>query len=373
MDRDETGFVKRLIAFMVILSFACLGPVSPAQAQFPYSSGWLGGSLFTFPFSSFSPISSFYNNPFAQYDSFLSQGSALYPGSIIPALLYPETLFPNLQITPSWYSPGGYTMINSWQSLSPYSLFNAYSFYTPQQFLYSQPYTYNQPYPSGLFFQSPYSIANYSLYSPFYNPLSPTTSTTTLCPPGYYGKPAIYLYPEEDTYITVKLDIDGEITTTIPPYNDDWRVFATKEGGIINEEDGEKYDYLFWEADPNVLVLPDTGWVVAQVDLEKWFDEYLDKLGLNKKEKTQFMEYWQGRLHGGGYYEIKLLSRAFLDEHARLIITPQPDTLIRVIFHFRPLDEPMDESKSLAAPVIEPPKREGFVVVEWGGILSRPN
>ncbi len=372
MDRNEKGFVKRLIAFMVIVLFACLGPVSPAQAQFPYSSGWLGGSLFTSPFFSFSPISSFYNNPFAQYDGFFSQGSALYPGSIIPALLFPETLFPDLTISPSWYSPGSYTMINPWQSLLPYSGFNAYSYYNPQQLLYNQPYTYNQSYTSGLFFQSPYSIANYSLYSPFYNPLSPTTSITTLSP-GYYGKPAIYLYPEEDTYITVKLDIDGEITTTIPSYNDGWRVFATKEGIITNEDDGERYDYLFWEADPNVVVLPDTGWVVAQGDLEKWFDEYLAKFGLNKKEKTQFMEYWLAQLRGEGYYEIKLLSRAFLDEHAGLIITPQPDTLIRIIFHFRLLDEPMDESELLAAPVIATPKREGFVVVEWGGILSRPN
>jgi len=276
-----------------------------------------------------------------------------YPGG------YPGTGFSQ------WYNLGGYTMATPWQSSSPYSLLNTYSFYTPQQFLYNQPYT------SGLFFQSPYNIANYSLFSPFYNPLSPTTGITTL-QEGYYAKPAIYLYPEKDSYITVKLDIDGKITTTIPAYNDGWRVFATKEGIITNEEDRQKYDYLFWEADPNIVVLPDTGWVVAQVDLEKWFDEYLDKLGLNKKEKTQFMEYWMERLSESAYYELKLLSSEFLAEHTKLIITPQPDILIRVIFHFRPLDKPMDKSKSLTAPVIETPQREGFVVVEWGGILSQP-
>ena len=84
----------------------------------------------------------------------------------------------------------------------------------------------------------------------------------------------------------------------------------------------------------------------------------------------QFTEYWLERLTAHPYYEIRLLSSEFLAEHATLIITPQPDTLIRVIFYFRPLDEPTDEANALEPPIIDTPKREGFVVLEWGGILA---
>ena len=108
------------------------------------------------------------------------------------------------------------------------------------------------------------------------------------------------------------------------------------------------------------------GWIVAKGDLEGWFSANLPLLRLNEKEKAQFMEYWLERLSESAYYELKLLSSEFLAEHATLIITPQPDTLIRVIFTFKPLDE----LKAMEAPVIETPEREGFVVLEWGGILA---
>ena len=38
------------------------------------------------------------------------------------------------------------------------------------------------------------------------------------------------------------------------------------------------------------------------------------------------MEYWLDRLQWRGYYELKLLSSSFLAEHAKLTITPSPDT-----------------------------------------------
>ncbi len=145
-------------------------------------------------------------------------------------------------------------------------------------------------------------------------------------------------------------------------------MLATVDGTITDEKQGEQYDYLFWEAkaDLDKSELPDKGWVVAQSNLEEWFKEYLPKLGLNQKEKEQFMEYWLDRLQGRNYYEMKLLSSSFLAEHAKLTINPSPDTLIRIIFHFTP----MDEYKALDAPAIETPERKGFVVLEWGGILS---
>ena len=179
--------------------------------------------------------------------------------------------------------------------------------------------------------------------------------------PPMVKKPAVYLYPQENSFIVVKVDINGEFTKTEPEYGNGWSVFATKEGII----DG-KYDYLFWEADLNNLELPNKGWVVKYEDLENWFDTNLLKLGLNEKEKRQFEEYWLDRLPKSNYYEIKLLSDEFMKQNMDLLVSPEPDTIIRLNFNFRPLSEKTD----LTEPVIETPERKGFTVVEWGGILG---
>jgi len=173
-------------------------------------------------------------------------------------------------------------------------------------------------------------------------------------------KPAIYLYPLEDSFIDVRLDINGKIIKDIPKYKDGWNVFVTKEGMI-----DDQYDYLFYEARLNYLDIPDEGWIVKYANLEQWFDENLILLGLNEKELSQFKEYWLEELPESEYYDIRLLEDSFLKENMGLIISPEPDTVIRLNFYFRPLSEKM----ALNKPYISSPKRYGFTVVEWGGIL----
>jgi hypothetical protein len=175
-------------------------------------------------------------------------------------------------------------------------------------------------------------------------------------------KPAIYLYPEEDSFVSVQLDINGKLIKDVPEYRGVWNVFVTKEGII----DG-KYDYLFYEAELNKLELSKNGWIVKYEDLEPWFDENLPKLGLNEKEKLQFKEYWLKELSKSNYYEIKLLEDEFLKENMGIIVSPKPDTVIRLNFYFKPLKEKI----LLQEPLIVTPERIGFTVVEWGGILGK--
>ena len=40
------------------------------------------------------------------------------------------------------------------------------------------------------------------------------------------AKPVIYLYPEEELEVTVKLDYAGTLTCTYPAYNGEWNVTA---------------------------------------------------------------------------------------------------------------------------------------------------
>ena len=123
-------------------------------------------------------------------------------------------------------------------------------------------------------------------------------------------KPAVYLYPIEDSFVDVQLNINGQNNQDIPKYGNGWSVFATKEGII----DG-KYDYLLYEARLNKLELSESGWIVSYENIKPWFDEELPKLGLNEKEKVQFEEYWLKELPESNYYEIKLLDDQFLKEN----------------------------------------------------------
>jgi len=184
----------------------------------------------------------------------------------------------------------------------------------------------------------------------------------TLGPGGQIEKPAIYLYPVEDSQIDVKVLVNGELTLTIPDYENGWNVFVTKEGIIEN-----KYDYLFYEADLNIISLPEEGWVIKYEELNNWFENQLPILGLNEKETSQFIEYWMERLPKANYYEIKLFEDKFLKENMDLLITPTPDTLIRLEFNFKALEDKI----TLPEPTIKTPERNGFVVVEWGGILEK--
>ena len=173
-------------------------------------------------------------------------------------------------------------------------------------------------------------------------------------------KPAVYLYPEKSSQISVSLDINGEIVASEPKYpKGGWSVKAEPTGLI----DG-RYDYLFYENTLNKIEIPEEGWSVKYTDLAGWFDQNLPKIGLNDKEKNQFKEYWLNELKPANFYEIKLLSDRFLAENMQLKVDPKPDTIIRRNFIFKPVAEKTE----LNSPTIFVPERNGFTVIEWGGV-----
>lgn len=50
------------------------------------------------------------------------------------------------------------------------------------------------------------------------------------------------------------------------------------------------------------------------------------------------------------------------------VVSPKPDTLMRMLLKIRPLSKPI----SLQTPKIAPVVRNGFTVVEWG-VLNEPH
>ena len=180
---------------------------------------------------------------------------------------------------------------------------------------------------------------------------------------GLVEKPIIYLYPEKTQEIAVQLDYDGEFTHTYPKYNNGWKVTA-KPDGTLFDADNKEYYALYWEGKPNNGFKIDQGFVVPGEQTIDFLENTLSKLGLNRKEANEFIIYWLPKMENNPYNLIHFSTTQY-EEMARLNITPKPETLIRVMMVFKPLDNPIKIKKQNLNSISK--KRKGFTVVEWGG------
>ena len=175
-------------------------------------------------------------------------------------------------------------------------------------------------------------------------------------------KPVIYLYPEEETDVAIKLDIDGQLTHVYPAYNGGWQVTARPDGTLTDPETGREYYCLFWEGQMEWTPDLSTGAVVAGGDTQVFLEESLAQLGLSDKEANEFIIYWLPQMENNAYNLISFQFDAYTDA-ARLEITPAPDSLLRVFMTWKALDAPV-EIPEQQLPAFD---RTGFAVVEWGG------
>ena len=176
------------------------------------------------------------------------------------------------------------------------------------------------------------------------------------------AKPVVYLYPEEETQVTVTLDLDGTLTSTYPDYGDGWTVTAQPDGTLTDPETGRTYYCLFWEGIIDRQFALSTGFCVAGADTAAFLEDALAQLGLTEREANEFIIYWLPRMEGNPYNLISFQTDAYT-ESAGLTIDPAPDTLIRVFMAWKGLDGPVEvEPQTLTAP-----ERTGFTAVEWGG------
>ena len=83
---------------------------------------------------------------------------------------------------------------------------------------------------------------------------------------GLSAKPVIYLYPEEETEVTVTLELDGTFTSTYPDYGEGWTVNAAPDGTLTDPDTGRTYYCLFWEGVTDAEYDFSTGFCVAGAD-----------------------------------------------------------------------------------------------------------
>ena len=193
-------------------------------------------------------------------------------------------------------------------------------------------------------------------------PEQTTTAATTTMPYPVAEKPVIYLYPTAQMPISVKLDVDGRLTTTYPAYRDGWEVIARPDGTLTDPVTGREYYCLYWEGVTDTEYDLSRGFVIPGEDTAAFLEEALAKLGLTEREANEFIIYWLPRMEGNAYNLISFQTEAYT-ENAKLTITPTPDSMLRVFMAWKPLETPIEiEPQELSAF-----ERHGFTVVEWGG------
>ena len=179
-------------------------------------------------------------------------------------------------------------------------------------------------------------------------------------------KPVIYLYPEAEQEIEVELDYAGELTCTYPEYQDGWHVVAQPDGTLVDNVTGKEYSYLFWEGKSDVEYDLSKGYVIPGEDTAEFLEMKLNGLGLNRKEANEFIVYWLPRMQENTYNLITFQDEVYKNV-AKLEITPNPDSVLRVFMVYKPLEE----KNEIEEPVLESFDRNGFTVVEWGGTEIR--
>ena len=107
------------------------------------------------------------------------------------------------------------------------------------------------------------------------------------------------------------------------------------------------------------------GFCVKGEETEEFLEDALRQLGLTDTEAADFISYWCPEMNQNNYNVITFQTAAYEDV-SKLIVSPEPDTVIRVNMLWYASDKPVDiEPQDLS--VINPAIREGFTVVEWGG------
>ena len=179
-------------------------------------------------------------------------------------------------------------------------------------------------------------------------------------------KPAIYLYSTKEEQVTVGLSPHVREQFVYPAFSQGfrgWKVHASPSG-IISNNTGKRFDYLFWEGDliEPPKYNPEEGYVVASSDLVAFFEMQLKEIGLNDKESNEFIVYWVPLLQKNRWTYINFATDEY-SKVAKLAITPEPQSILQVYMMFKPMSSP----QQFRPQTFKPFQRSGFSVVEWGG------
>lgn len=181
-------------------------------------------------------------------------------------------------------------------------------------------------------------------------------------------KPLILLYPEKSMDVSVRISYAPWFFATFPEYDEKekgWQVTAYPDGNLLDKKSGQETYGLFWEWNPGLNHFDISRWfVVKWSEIRNFLYTKLTEIGLNTKEKSDFIMFWYPKIQYYPYVQITFAGSDYTDG-AKLNISPKPDSLLRVFM----VAKPLLEYKELPKQTFEVFLRKGFSVVEWGGTI----
>ncbi|MEI6533621.1 MAG: hypothetical protein WCO06_07355 [Candidatus Roizmanbacteria bacterium] len=224
----------------------------------------------------------------------------------------------------------------------------------------------------------------------------PTPTTNFLDIP--VGKPVLYFYPIRTTDIIVKLGLLIHDEITIPSYGPNgWYIRAFTDGSLKDlqpkltncdhidiyrhgSEYAKKackkniYPYIYWTGHvPNQYPKQQYGWYVSKKDVKKFLENTLTKIGFTPTEKNDMVSYWAPKLQSihpeSNWYRISFLQTEEVNDFIPMTISPRPDTLYRIFMDYEALND--KPQQPILPQQLVPIIRDGFTVVEWGGLLEK--
>ena len=180
---------------------------------------------------------------------------------------------------------------------------------------------------------------------------------------GGRAKPVLYLYPTTTTNIKVTFEHPEYLTTTYPKYYNSWEVKANPNGDLYDKNN--KYYYaLYWDEIRYHEVNFNEGFYVTKDNAINFLEEKLTIIGLNDREKNEFIMYWLPILENNKQSLVYFELTEERESTNKLIIEPKPDSLLRVSIHIKKVNEKI----SIKEQKLNTFERNGFVAVEWGGM-----
>ena len=178
-------------------------------------------------------------------------------------------------------------------------------------------------------------------------------------------KPIIYLYPTEEKNISVMLWKPENLLHTYPKYDSSkwWNVVAKPNWDLKDLYSGRKLYALYREWKSDIETNFNEGFLVAWKDIIPFMEEKLEKLWLNEREAEEFIVYWLPQMEWNEWNLIRFETIEEQNKNMPLIITPKPDTIIRIMMDWKAMDEPIE----IPEQNLTTPERIWFTVVErWG-------
>ncbi len=191
---------------------------------------------------------------------------------------------------------------------------------------------------------------------------------TWLYPEEY--KPVIYLSSPTPLSVEIMLNFKGELTFSYPNYENGWSVLV-HENEIIDQSTNDAYPYLFWEGRDPALDFNYTedqfvGFVLKTDTIVPFLEAKLEFLGLNYRERTDFITYWAPRIMENNYIIAQFLIDDDYDRYvAEISIHPKPDAMRRIFLLYKGFDG--RPTLEVQPQVLKPFSRLGFTLIEWGG------